>query len=430
MQTVFALATARGRSGVAVIRISGPRAVEAVSGLVSALPEPRRAVLRKLRDGDDIIDVALVLRFAAGQSFTGEEVVELHTHGSLAVIAAIERILGATGVAHPAEAGEFTRQALLNNRLDVSQVEGLSDLLAAETEWQRRQAQRLFSGALGQKVAAWRAGLLRASALIEAQIDFADEELPHYLWHDAMGAVGAVLQDLRGELASNRVAERVRHGFEVALIGAPNMGKSTLMNRLAGRDVAITSAIAGTTRDVVEVRMDVGGLAVTFLDTAGIREAADEIEQIGVARTIQRASEADLRIVLTEDGAVPSGVVLQDGDLVLRAKADVTSSLDDLPPVSGITGLGVDQLLAMVETALKDRSAGSGVLSHERHRLAVSRAVSALNDVVLMSGDGVSAPEVMAEGLRAAVGALDGLVGRLDVEDILGEIFASFCIGK
>jgi tRNA modification GTPase len=394
------------------------------------LPEPRRAVLRKLRDGEGVIDEALVLRFAAGESFTGEEVVELHTHGSLAVIAAIERVLGQAGVARPAEAVEFTRQALLNNRLDVSQVEGLSDLLAAETEWQRRQAQRLFSGALGKKVADWRAGLLRASALIEAQIDFADEELPHELWRDAMEAIVTVQQDLMAQLGSNHVAERVRHGFEVALIGAPNMGKSTLMNRLAGRDVAITSAIAGTTRDVVEVRMDVGGLAVTFLDTAGIREAADEIEQIGVARTIQRASAADLRIVLTEDGSLPFGVALDDGDIVLRAKADMVSSQDDLPPVSGITGLGVDNLLALVETALKGRASDSGVLSHERHRLAVEQAVGALNDVMLMKDVCMSAPEVIAEGLRAAVGALDGLVGRLDVEDILGEIFASFCIGK
>jgi len=424
MSTVFALASARGKAGVAVVRISGPDAFSVAERLCGELPEVRG--LRRLRHEGDLLDEALVLVFQRGASFTGEPVVEFHTHGSVAVIDAVLRALGEDERAQPAEAGEFTRRALLNGRLDLAQVEALADLVEAETEAQRRQALRGLSGGLGERAESWRRRLIRAAALLEATIDFADEEVPV----DVTPEVLQLLQEVRSELSAEaqgvRAAERVRQGFEVAILGAPNLGKSTLLNRLAGREAAITSEFAGTTRDVIEVRMELGGLPVTLLDTAGLREAADPVEGIGIARAKTRAAQADLRVVLVDDPEAVPEFPLEDEDIVIRAKADLHGG----GGVSGLTGEGVDGLVARVARILERRASGIGAATRERHRAAILRAQGALSAAAEAVERGPEAVELASEELRAAVRALDSLVGRVDVEHILGEIFASFCIGK
>lgn len=426
MNTIFALATARGRAGVAVVRVSGKDAVRAVGRLMQDVPQDRG--LRKLRDpAGDLIDEALVLRFPEGKSFTGEEVIELHLHGSLAVVAAVLRVLGNDPLLRHAEAGEFTRRALENGALDLAQVEGLADLIDAETEGQRRQAVRVFSGALGEMAEAWRADLIRAAALLEATIDFADEDVPVDVAPEVIALIAGVKSAMVRESAGVRMAERVRDGFEVAIIGAPNVGKSTLLNRLAGRDVAITSEVAGTTRDVIEVRLDLDGLAVTLLDTAGLRETADPVESIGVARARERAAQADLRIYMMLPGD-EKHLELVEGDIVVQAKADL-NAVSGLG-VSGRTGLGVDALIAQISAVLQDRVAAIGIAMRERHRTAMERSVGYLQAAEAGLDDEFGMADLIAEDLRAAIRAVDSIVGRVDVEHVLDEIFASFCIGK
>lgn len=269
MDTIFALASARGKAGVAVIRISGPRAWDAASALGGPLPEARRASVRKLEWNGEPLDEGLVLTFADGASFTGELAVELHIHGAVATIEAVLRALGGMSGLRMAEPGEFTRRALENGRFDLSQVEGLADLIDAETEAQRKQALKVLSGDVSRQAEAWRRDLIRAAALLEATIDFADEDVPVDVGPEVLRLVEGVVAELRQAITGYGAAERIRQGFEVAIVGRPNAGKSTLLNALAGREAAITSETAGTTRDVIEVRMDVDGLAVTFLDTAG-----------------------------------------------------------------------------------------------------------------------------------------------------------------
>ncbi|EAQ07531.1 tRNA modification GTPase [Yoonia vestfoldensis SKA53] len=384
--------------------------------------------LRALRDrAGDLVDEALVLRFADGKSFTGEDVVELHLHGSPAVVSAVLRILGDDPAMRPAEAGEFTRRALTNGRLDLAQVEGLADLIDAETESQRRQAVRVFSGALGEIADSWRKRLIRAAALLEATIDFVDEDVPVDVVPEVRDLLQAVRSEMAREAAGVRMAERLRDGFEVAIVGAPNVGKSTLMNRLARRDVAITSEIAGTTRDVIEVRLDLDGIPVTLLDTAGLRDTDDLVESLGVARARARAEQADMRVHMLLDAPVPSHD-LAAGDIYVRAKAD-TGAGGGLA-VSGLSGMGVEALIALISGELGRRVASVGLAMRERHRVALLRAVTSLDDAGawLDAEDGML--DLIAEDLRTAIRAVDSLVGRVDVEQVLDEIFSSFCIGK
>ena len=427
MHTIFALATARGKSGVAVIRISGPAAHDIGSGLVGALPPAGQAGLRVLRDATGgVLDQALVLRFDGPRSFTGEDVVELQLHGSIAVIRAVEAAIAGTGLARMAEAGEFARRALLNGNLDLAQVEGLSDLIAAETEAQRRQAQELFSGAMRGFADMCRHDLVRATALIEATIDFADEDVPVDVSPEVGALIDKVISLIDVQLSGYHAAERVRNGFEVAIIGPPNAGKSSLINKIAGRDIAITSEFAGTTRDVLEVRIDLNGLPVTFLDTAGLRESDDVIERIGVARARSRANGADLRILLIdglqEQGDFDPGIAV---DLRYMTKSDITGT-----GISSVSGDGIDQLLAEVSFILMDRVSGATLASHERHRQALERAHALMMVARSCFIEGSVGAEILALHLRDAVGALDSLIGRVDVEAVLEEMFAQFCIGK
>ena len=428
MDTIFALASARGRAGVSVIRISGPDA-PLITQICGSLPASHEIRLRNLTDRSGLLlDSALVAYFAEPQSFTGENVVELHLHGSIATINKILAELAALPGFRQAEPGEFTRRALDNGRMDLAQVEGLADLIDAETEAQRQQALNVLSGALGQKAEIWRSDLIRAAALLEATIDFVDEEVPVDVAPDVLSLIDSVTTALTSESKAALISERIRDGFEVAIIGAPNVGKSTLLNALAGRDAAITSSHAGTTRDVIEVRMDLNGLPVTILDTAGLRDTADEVEALGIQLAIDRAKSADLRVFLVDDDQAPTKLTPGKDDIVVRAKADTRALADGA--VSGKTGQGVDDLVRKIADILSQRASGSGTAIRERHRLAMYKAVDALNiarDEVLSGSDRA---ELAAEELRVAIRTLDSLIGRVDVEDLLDEIFASFCLGK
>lgn len=428
MDTVYALSTAQGKAGVAVIRISGPKALSAAKMVCGEVPAFRMAALRVLRDSDGRrLDEALVLTFPRDGSFTGEDVVEFQIHGSVAVVSSLLRCLSKMEGLRAAEPGEFTRRALQNGRLDLSQVEGLADLIDAETEAQRRQAVRVLSGDLGKRAEVWRQKLIRAAALLEATIDFADEDVPVDVTPEVNHLVTDVMASLSKEIEGVQSAERVRAGFEVAIIGAPNVGKSTLLNSLAGREAAITSEFAGTTRDVIEVRMDLGGLPVTLLDTAGLRATDDVVETIGIDRARQRAAQADLRVFLVEQGSRPDFPAEAD-DIVLKAKADLLE--DKKNAVSGRTGQGVSLLVERITEILKSRVAGVGVATRLRHQQAMERGNHALGAALVLLPQGEDTADIAAEELRTAIRALDSLVGRVDIENVLDEIFASFCLGK
>lgn len=430
MDTIFAPATARGKAGISVVRLSGAASHDAVQALCGTLPAIQRASLRKLEWMNVEIDEAIVILFQAGRSFTGEAMAELHLHGSVAVVAAVLRALSEQPGLRLAEAGEFTRRALENGKLDLSQVEGLADLIESETEAQRRQALRVLSGAIGERAELWRRQLIRAAALLEATIDFVDEDVPV----DVMPEVTKLLSDLLGQLRQQAdgvgIAERIREGFEVAIVGAPNVGKSTLLNFLAGREAAITSEHAGTTRDVIEVRMDLGGLPVMLLDTAGLRETTDDVEKIGISRALNRAASADLRVFITLDGEKLLGLPFEAGDVIVCGKGDVAKNLHGGLAVSGKTGDGVAELLGKIVAELSGRLAGSSTLINERHRAAAINAIEALEQAQVEISIGTHRTELAAESMRQAIRCLDVLVGRIGVETLLDEIFSSFCIGK
>ncbi len=427
MDTIFALATARGKAGVAIIRISGPASHDAVRHLAGDVPEMRRAVLRTLRSGGEVLDQGLVLMFCEGSGFTGERAAELQLHGSTAVTRAVLRVLSGLPGLRQAEPGEFTRRALENDRLDLAQVEGLADLIDAETEIQRKQALRVLSGAIGKRAQLWRDKLIRAAALLEATIDFADEDVPVDVAPEVLEILNTLLAEFRAETDGVRIAERVRDGFEVAIIGRPNSGKSTLINMLAGREAALTSDVPGTTRDIVEVRMDLKGLAVTMLDTAGLRQTDDRIEQLGIGRARARAEAADLRVFLMDEAGLPDGMRPVPGDVVVRGKADLGASG---PAVSGLTGEGVQELVDQISAELSGRVAGSGTLTRERHRVALMRGIDALEAARIEVSKTAARTEIAAEHIRAAIRALESLLGGIGVEAVLDEVFSRFCIGK
>ena len=430
MDTIFAQATARGKAGVSVVRISGPLSFFAVEKLTGSLPKPRKASLRQLTRSDgELLDEALVLCFLENASFTGEQSAELQLHGSVAIMNAVLGELSKIDGLRPAEAGEFTRRALENDQLDLAQVEGLADLIESETEAQRKQAQRVFSGVLGEKSDRWRTKLIRAAALIEATIDFADEEVPTDVSPEVAELLASVISELRIEADGAQIAERIRDGFEVAIIGRPNVGKSTLLNALAGRDAAITSEFAGTTRDVIEVRMELKGLPVTLLDTAGLRETDDVVEGIGIERARSRAKLADLRVFLLEGDETEHLDLKEKDDLVFIGKDDegVQTSLRS---ISGKTGHGIDVLIDEVHRILALKADGASSLIRERHKSSINSALNSLEFAQSELLSGSDHTEMLAENINVAIRDLNSLVGRVDVETVLGEIFSSFCIGK
>jgi tRNA modification GTPase len=441
-RTIFALSSAKGRAGVCVFRISGPRAGPALVALTGhALPEPRHATLRDVRLADATpIDRGLVLWFPAPASFTGEDVAEVHLHGGSAVIAALTRRLGELDDLRPADPGEFTRRAFDAGKLDLTEAEGLGDLIAAETEHQRRLALRQLSGELKDQYERWRTGLLKALAFLEASIDFVDEELPEGLAADVRTRVECLAAEIGRHLADQRRGEIVRDGFTVVILGAPNVGKSSLLNALARRDAAIVSAIPGTTRDAIEVDLDLGGYAVTLIDTAGLRDTADEIETEGIRRARAKAEHADLRLGVVDASSVDDSRVSPElirGDAILLNKSDLAPS-QTVPAnltnhalrISAKTGEGVDALLLWLESQVIARVGGaeSMPMTRARHREALEDALAALKRAPQALSD--AALDLAAEDLRIAARALGRITGRVDVEDLLDVIFREFCIGK
>lgn len=432
MDTIFALASGAGKAGVAIVRISGPSSKEISQKLSgSHLPEPRVASLRNvISGGGQKLDKAVYLRFEEGQSFTGEDVLELHLHGSQAVIESVLKELDSFEDTRLAKPGEFTRRALENGRLDLSQVDGLADLINAQTEAQQRQALRILDGRLSSAVTQWRSNLVRAAALIQANIDFSDEEIPDNLRPEIIELISQTRDSLLKEIEGYAASKLIRSGFEVAIIGEPNIGKSTLLNYLAGRDAALTSQTAGTTRDVIEVNMDVAGYSVTFLDTAGIRDADDPIEKLGIERGLQRAEDADCRVILIPQSDAVIPIEPRSGDLVYVAKQDEPSADRGFSGISGVSGYGVDDLLAVLSERLNMAAGNSSLLIRERYRASMNEAVVGLTSALDEIDLGMERIEIVAEELRAATYALDSMLGKVGVEDVLDEVFSSFCLGK
>jgi tRNA modification GTPase len=423
--TIVALASGSGQAGVAVIRVSGPCAVNVARSLGAVDLKPRTAHLRLLRSGGGLLDEGVVLYFPAPGSFTGEDVVEFQIHGSVAVTNAVLAAIAEQVGVRPAEPGEFTRRALENDRLDLTQVEGLADLIDAETEAQRTQALRVMQGRLSETVDRWRKDLVHAMALTTAVIDFADEEVPEDVSDDVERLLNQTVDSIRKELNGAAAAERVRDGFEVAIVGAPNAGKSTLLNALAGREAAITSDIAGTTRDVIEVRMDIDGLPVSLLDTAGLRDTDDVVETIGVERALERAKSADLRVfLLDEDGLDAFAFKPYPADIVVRGKADLGEG-----EVSGVSGQGLDSLVAQVSTALRPVSLEASSVIRLRQKRALQDAEQRISAALRLSGSDEDL-DLLAEELRVAVQSLAEVIGQVGVETILDDVFSSFCMGK
>jgi tRNA modification GTPase len=431
--TIFAVASGAGQAAIAVMRLSGPDTRAMLASLSGRVPPARRASLRRLRDADGAeLDQAVVLWLPGPGSYTGEDSAELHLHGGRAVLAAVADALVALG-ARPAEPGEFTRRAFLNGRMDLTEAEAVHDLVAAETDAQRRQALRQLDGALGTLYRGWADRLRLLLAQQEALIDFPDEDLPPEVEAQVQRELAALQEEVTAHLADNRRGERLREGLVFAVVGAPNVGKSSLVNALADRDIAIVSAMPGTTRDALETRVVLGGVPVTLVDTAGLRDAADEIEAEGVRRARARAETADLVIAVvdaSEPPPPPNPLPQGEGE----AQVLVANKIDlggNAPPwaigVSALTGEGVEVLRAKLADTARALTEGSGPppLTQARHRAALQEAAARL-----AGARTADLPELRAEDLRLALRALGRITGSVGVEDILDTLFARFCIGK
>ncbi|MDX2335903.1 tRNA uridine-5-carboxymethylaminomethyl(34) synthesis GTPase MnmE [Brevundimonas vesicularis] len=434
IDTIFALATPPGRGAIAVLRLSGPGVEAALTALGATRLTPRMASVRNLSHAGDHIDQALVLRFVAPNSYTGEDAAELHLHGGRAVIEAASRALIALGL-RPADPGEFTRRAFQNGRMDLAQAEAVADLIDAETSAQAKQALGQLDGKLSETYACFRRDLLHALVLVEAEIDFPDEEVPDNLARTAGPVLDRLGADLRRAVDTGRRGERVRDGYRIVLIGETNAGKSSLFNALVAREAAIVTPIAGTTRDVLDADLVIGGYAVTLSDTAGLRDSDDPVEAEGVRRARLRAEQADLRVWVRAPGD-PDGVAanyVKDGDLIVATKSDLgAGSADDeyeTLAVSTVTGAGLAELREWIAARLARDLSGADfpAVTQERHRL---RLLEALESVDAARAALNVAPEMAGDDLRRAADALARVTGAIGVEDILGEVFSTFCIGK
>jgi tRNA modification GTPase len=432
MDTVFSLGSGAGRAAIAVIRLSGPAAGTVLVEFTGARGAARQARFVTLRDPEngEALDQGLALFFPAPQSPTGEDYAELHIHGGRAVVDAVLQALSRRPGLRPAEPGEFARRGFANGKLDLSQAEALADLIDAETEGQRRQALRIAGGALRRQVEDWRAALVDALALVEAELDFSDEADVGSFDRDGLcRRLAPLCRAMQAALAEAPASERMREGFLAMLLGPPNAGKSTLLNALARRDLAIVSPTPGTTRDMIEAHLDLKGLPVTFIDTAGLREAAEEIERIGVDRVLRRVETADLLLWLspggeTEPAHIPGGTQV----LKIATKGDLFTAPGGWLGISASTGAGLEELFAAVAARAEARlgDGGAALFIRERHRAAVASALLAVEAAEAREKD----LEFVAEDLRSAARALGRIVGAVDVEHVLDAVFSRFCIGK
>jgi len=438
--TIFALASAPGRAGIAVVRLSGPAAGPALTRLGCGVPPPRRATRARLTDPatTELLDDGLALWFPAPNSFTGEDVVELHLHGGRAVIASVLDALSQMDGLRLAEPGEFTRRAFAHDKLDLTQAEALADVIDAETRAQAKQALRQMGGVLKELYDDWRYRLVQALAHLEAVIDFPDEDLPPEVADKVWPEVRDLAQAIRAHLDDKGRGERVRAGVRIVIVGPPNAGKSSLLNWLARRDAAIVSDRPGTTRDIIEVHLDVGGYAVTVVDTAGLRTTADDIEHEGVRRAQRQAADADIKIVLFDGAQYPARdaetvKLVDENALVAVNKADLLRNMDSSPlqygtlMISVATGAGLDLFMAKLESMIRARLDGGALapLTRARHRRGLEECAAALE-----RASKAALPELAAEDLRVAARALGRLTGRVEVDEILDVVFRDFCIGK
>ncbi|MGE0698452.1 MAG: tRNA uridine-5-carboxymethylaminomethyl(34) synthesis GTPase MnmE [Hyphomicrobiaceae bacterium] len=444
--TIFALSSGRGRAGVAVIRISGPQAGAVLDRMAPPRPAARRAAFRRIVDPatSELLDAALVLFFAGPASETGEDIAELQLHGSPAVVRSVLDALARIPGCRLAEPGEFARRAFLAGKIDLTAAEGLADLIDAETDAQRRQALAQAGGAFARRCEDWRERLLAARALAEAAIDFSDEaDVASDALTEARQLAGSLLRDISLALADANRGEIVREGFRVVIAGPPNAGKSSLLNVLARRDVAIVSDEAGTTRDVLEVHLDLGGYAVVVSDTAGLREAAGAVEREGMRRTIERARSADLVVWLVDAVAPawspPADLAAADRVLLVLNKSDIAhphapadaAAASSILAVSALTGAGIPALVEHIAAIVAEQLSGElsvGLPTRARHQAALTDCTAALDR--LLQAPPALAPELAAEELRLAADALGRITGRIDADEMLGEIFGRFCIGK
>jgi tRNA modification GTPase len=429
--TIFALGAGVGKTAIAVVRLSGPQAPAVVQKMAGVLPPPRRAHYAALRDPEngELLDRCIVLYFPAPASATGEDYAEFQLHGGRAVVEGVLAALARQPGLRPAEPGEFVRRGFAHGKLDLSQAEALADLIDAQTQGQRRQALRVAGGALRRKVEGWRATLIEALALIEAELDFSDEaDVGDFDRRRLDALLAPVRAEMTAALQDNPASERMREGFRVMILGPPNAGKSTLINALTQRDIAIVSPHAGTTRDMIEAHLDIDGLPVTVIDTAGLRDASDEIEKIGVARVFDALGAADLVLWLAADGASPPP--LSDGVEILRvaSKCDLAAPPPGWLPLCVPRGDGISSLLGEIGARARARlgDGETALFARARHRSATRVALDALSQASMPQ----KPLELVAEDLRRAAQALGRIVGAVDVEDILDAVFSRFCIGK
>ena len=433
-KTIFALSTPESVSAIAIIRISGPDTLNALCMLcrcnVKSFKKKRTLILKKIYSSDNtLLDEALVVSFDENKSFTNEQMAELHIHGSIIVIKTVMETLSKLPLLRQAFPGEFTQRALENNKLNLTQVEGLSDLLKAETEYQQKQALDNYTGKTNKKIIKWKNKVLKILSLIEANIDFYEDIDDTDIIKKVTESIFCLEKDLIKEKKGFKFSESLRSGFIVSIVGKPNSGKSTLINKLAKRNVAITSRISGTTRDIIELRYNLDGIPIVFLDTAGIRKSKNKIEKIGISKSLKKANKSDLRVILTEniEEVLSLGLEKSSLDIVLRPKGDLKGSE---PSISGKTGKGIKNLLQEIKERLYSKKISSSVINRTRHLERVNICINYINNIKELVSRDIIELELLANELRGIILNIDGLLGLIDTESMLGEIFSNFCIGK